>query len=91
MFEVFAYYRGEENVLTADEGTRLRFVEPIKPNFCKCVLPGMCSVDATFQDSCQPAYFDHWVSNGKSADSHVCIVLAFLSTFFSPHLINSHQ
>ena len=81
MFEVFAYYQGEENVLTADEGTRLRFVEPIKPSVGKCVLPGMCSVDATFQDSCQPAYFDHWVSNGKSADSHVCICSCIFVNF----------
>lgn len=83
MFEVFAYYQGEENVSSADEGTRLRFVEPIQPRFGKCVLPGMCSVDATFQDSCQPAYFDHWVSNGKSvAFTLVHIFLHFVPTNF---------
>lgn len=66
VLEVYAYYEGDKNVSNADEGTRLRFVEPIDTNThqsnCKCILPGISSLSAEFGSS-QPAYFDHWVSN----------------------------
>ena len=80
MFEVYAYYQGEKNngtAIVADEGTRLRFVEPLHgivnddtesgstKNNGKCILPGVCNVPAKFHSCQQPAYFDHWVSNGK--------------------------
>ena len=61
IFEVFAYYKGEKGRSSADEGTMLRFIEPIDAtNNCK--LPGIVNIDATFSH-CHSAYFDHWVSN----------------------------
>lgn len=68
MYEVYAYYKGEKNALIADEGTRLRFVESASVESRldgNCSLPGITLVDAEFHSS-HPAYFDHWVSNGKS-------------------------
>jgi hypothetical protein len=65
IFEVFAYYQGDKCVSSADEGTRLRFLESVSGSSCKCIIPGITPVDAEFV-SCLPAYFDHWVSNGKS-------------------------
>ena len=63
MFEVFAYYQGDKSVSSADEGTRLRFLESATETSCNCIIPGIVNVDAEFV-SCHPAYFDHWVSNG---------------------------
>jgi hypothetical protein len=69
ILEVFAYYKGERGMSPADEGTMLRFIEPIivkdmessaANNTCK--LPGIVPVDASFSH-CHPAFFDHWVSN----------------------------
>ena len=63
IFEVFAYYKGERDTSSADEGTVLRFIEPTvcaAANTCK--LPGIVPVDASFSH-CHPAFFDHWVSN----------------------------
>ena len=66
ILEVYAYYLGEKHVSNAaDEGTTLRFVEPMdRGSSSKCKLPGIVSLPAEFH-SCHPAYFDHWVSNGK--------------------------
>mmetsp|Transcript_11403 Transcript_11403/g.21044 ORF Transcript_11403/g.21044 Transcript_11403/m.21044 type:complete len:703 (-) Transcript_11403:90-2198(-) len=65
VFEVFAYYKGEQTVSIADQGTKLRFVEPVNSKSGsngRCKLPGIISLPAEFH-SCHPAYFDHWVSN----------------------------
>jgi hypothetical protein len=63
IFEVFAYYKGERGMSPADEGTMLRFIEPIKSNATNtCKLPGIVPVNASFSQ-CHPAFFDHWVSN----------------------------
>eukprot|EP00581_Thalassiosira_minuscula_P018699 CAMPEP_0183712152 /NCGR_PEP_ID=MMETSP0737-20130205/7373_1 /TAXON_ID=385413 /ORGANISM="Thalassiosira miniscula, Strain CCMP1093" /LENGTH=775 /DNA_ID=CAMNT_0025940731 /DNA_START=4 /DNA_END=2331 /DNA_ORIENTATION=- len=71
VLEVFAYYDGEhhrsDGSAKADTGTRLRFVEPSSMEKCGgggrgCNLPGIVPLSAEFR-SCQPAYFDHWVSN----------------------------
>mmetsp|Transcript_25782 Transcript_25782/g.40449 ORF Transcript_25782/g.40449 Transcript_25782/m.40449 type:complete len:740 (+) Transcript_25782:77-2296(+) len=62
IFEVFAYYKGEKGTSSADEGTMLRFIEPIIGAANTCKLPGVVSVDASFSH-CHPAFFDHWVSN----------------------------
>lgn len=70
MFEVFAYFQGDKSVLSADEGTRLRFLESLPGSCGKCIIPGMTVVTAEFV-SCCPAYFDHWVSNGKAASIFV--------------------
>ena len=62
IFEVFAYYKGESDTSSADEGTVLRFIEPIACTANTCKLPGTVPVDASFSH-CHPAFFDHWVSN----------------------------
>eukprot|EP00986_Skeletonema_menzelii_P002949 scaffold855_cov140-Skeletonema_menzelii.AAC.10 len=62
IFEVFAYYKGERDTSAADEGTVLRFIEPIVCAANTCKLPGIVPVDASFSH-CHPAFFDHWVSN----------------------------
>ncbi|KAK1734515.1 4-hydroxyphenylpyruvate dioxygenase [Skeletonema marinoi] len=62
VFEVFAYYSGERGTSLADEGTMLRFIEPITGAANTCKLPGIAPVDASFS-RCHPAFFDHWVSN----------------------------
>lgn len=63
VLEAYAYYKGEKCTSVADEGTKLRFVEPLNiEKDVKCKLPGVTSVPAEFH-SCHPAYFDHWVSN----------------------------
>ena len=68
VLEVFAYYNSEKSIKgekQADDGTILRFIESKKssspPSFCS--LPGLASLDASFDSSCQAAYCDHWVSN----------------------------
>lgn len=66
ILEVFAYYQGEKGTSPADEGTILRFIEAKDLNDKVCKLPGMKAVSAKFHTSCSSAYFDHWVSNGKS-------------------------
>ena len=75
MFEVFAYYQGDKRISSADEGTRLRFLESVTETSCYCIIPGIANVEAEFV-SCHPAYFDHWVSNGTCATavSPVCVV-----------------
>jgi hypothetical protein len=75
VLEVFAYYKGEAGTSQADEGTVLRFMEPIhteefessnndkrKSSSTSCKLPGIVPVVASFSHG-HPAYFDHWVSN----------------------------
>jgi hypothetical protein len=80
MFEVFAYYQGDKCLSNADTGTRLRFLESVSgSSSCKCILPGIIVVDAEFV-SCRPAYFDHWVSNGKSAEA-VFNYVVFITLF----------
>ncbi|KAL3906825.1 MAG: hypothetical protein SGILL_009119, partial [Bacillariaceae sp.] len=69
ILEVFAYYTSEDIHSTEDAerqpdaGTMLRFVETEKAFGGYCVLPGLLRVPASFDDSSQSAYFDHWVSN----------------------------
>lgn len=62
IFEAFAYYKGEKGTSSADEGTMLRFIEPIVGAASTFKLPGIVPVDASFSHS-HPAFFDHWVSN----------------------------
>jgi hypothetical protein len=68
ILEVFAYYKGEKGTSPADEGTMLRFIEPILVEYVEpsakkaCKLPGIVPVEASFSH-CHPAFFDHWVSN----------------------------
>ena len=49
-----------------DVGTVLRFVERTSPSSSKLdgfCLPGFIPIEATFDETSQPAYCDHWVSN----------------------------
>jgi hypothetical protein len=70
VLEVFAYYNHDdepkEAVKQPDVGTLLRFIE-IKRNSGSesafCELPGLKSLDATFDSTSKAAYCDHWVSN----------------------------
>ena len=77
VFEVYAYYKNEKTDTQVDRGTKLRFVQKINlkqvhddsqndasSDIYQCFLPGLVPVDATFDTTCMPAYFDHWVSNG---------------------------
>ena len=80
VFEVFAYYKGEQTISVADEGTKLRFVEPVNSKsglHGRCKLPGIISLPAEFH-SCHPAYFDHWVSNGKSSTNVLYLVVSIV-------------
>jgi hypothetical protein len=76
VLEVFAYYQKRDpdapdnEPRLADVGTILRFVEiksqdsgTMDPILRSCVLFGMDSCEAVFDDSSMPAYCDHWVSN----------------------------
>lgn len=68
VLEVFAYYDHGDNSndeqQNADAGTLLRFIESKDSNAeTPCRLPGLDRVDATFDESSQAAYCDHWVSN----------------------------
>jgi hypothetical protein len=65
ILEVFAYYKSHElDSLTKepDTGTVLRFVQT-SASTSVCPLPGLKTLDATFEDSSLAAYCDHWVSN----------------------------
>ena len=65
ILEVFAFYRGghsDGEVREADKGTTLRFME-IPNQHEQKHPPGLVILPATFDDSCLPAYSDHWVSN----------------------------
>lgn len=66
VLEVYAYYKGDSSDSEVDTGTVLRFVESIGENKSDgaCLLPGLDSVCAHFDESSQAAYCDHWVSNG---------------------------
>ena len=49
-----------------DVGTVLRFVERTSPSVSKSdgfCLPGFIPIEAKFDETSQPAYCDHWVSN----------------------------
>ena len=66
ILEVYAYYDKEKK--GADKGTVLRFVQDDRQGASEqtgkiCPVPGLKQVDATFDDSTQAAYCDHWVSN----------------------------
>lgn len=66
ILEVYAYY--DEEKKNADKGTVLRFVQddrqaPSEQTGKICPVPGLTRIDATFDDSAQSAYCDHWVSN----------------------------
>ena len=64
ILEVFAYYKGAKNATDADHGTIIRFVEIDKASNGKgLVLPGMDILNAEYDNACNPAYCDHWVSN----------------------------
>ncbi|CAJ1902481.1 unnamed protein product [Cylindrotheca closterium] len=68
VLEVFAYYHHEggsnDENRKADAGTLLRFIESKdSKDETTCKLPGLDRVDATFDESSQAAYCDHWVSN----------------------------
>ena len=73
VLEVFAYYQSKHpdmpdaKTRTADTGTTLRFVEFQSqidgPLLRSCMLFGMKSCEAAFDDTSMPAYCDHWVSN----------------------------
>lgn len=71
VLEVYAYYQGDDSESDdVDKGTVLRFVEPTSNSEnggrpC-CLLPGLESVEAEFNEDSQAAYCDHWVSNGSS-------------------------
>ena len=65
VLEAFAYYEGEQNSSSADEGTVLRFIEAKYSDDELCKLPGIIPMPAKFHQSCSTAYFDHWVSNGE--------------------------
>jgi hypothetical protein len=69
VLEVFAFYLGEKCQSEPDVGTKLRFIESSSSSSAStrasCVLPGLQHINAEFDDSSQPAYCDHWVSNGK--------------------------
>lgn len=69
VLEVFAYYQDHESHAPKKEtkkqrdiGTILRFIETEHPSSF-CILPGLKKVEASFDQSSQPAYCDHWVSN----------------------------
>mmetsp|Transcript_10558 Transcript_10558/g.19234 ORF Transcript_10558/g.19234 Transcript_10558/m.19234 type:complete len:789 (-) Transcript_10558:209-2575(-) len=67
VLEVFAFYLGEKCQSEPDVGTKLRFIESSSSSSAStrasCVLPGLQHINAEFDDSSQPAYCDHWVSN----------------------------
>ena len=62
MLEVYSYYKDEKDG-DADFGTKLRFVQKANADADQPVLPGFIPVEASFDDTCMPAYCDHWVSN----------------------------
>jgi hypothetical protein len=73
ILEVYAYYQehgddkdndtgADKCPRQADKGTILRFLETSNTSN-GCPLPGLTFCDALFEDSSQPAYCDHWVSN----------------------------
>jgi hypothetical protein len=70
ILEVYAYYGKDIDSRQADQGTVLRFVQDNRQRATGtnagtiCPVPGLSMVDATFDDYTQPAYCDHWVSNG---------------------------
>lgn len=79
ILEVYAYYdEGDEDAdktkRNADKGTILRFVQDNRQGAGEhvgafCPVPGLKQVDAKYDDFTQPAYCDHWVSNGKNKDA----------------------
>mmetsp|Transcript_10077 Transcript_10077/g.11563 ORF Transcript_10077/g.11563 Transcript_10077/m.11563 type:complete len:744 (-) Transcript_10077:556-2787(-) len=69
VFEVYAYYRDDEEG-EVDKGTIIRFVErqgtyASQEGFGnpQGVLPGLVTVEHSFDGTSIPAYSDHWVSN----------------------------
>jgi hypothetical protein len=72
VLQVYAYYTNHGDIhelgeYEPDRGTLLRFVH-VHSGTCNepCILPGLTSVDAIFDEISQPAYCDHWVSNVHS-------------------------
>ena len=54
----------------ADTGTILRFVQDNRQGASEdagtiCPIPGLLPCDAKYDEYTQPAYCDHWVSNGE--------------------------
>ena len=62
ILEVFSYYKNEKGG-EVDYGTKLRFVQREDVPLEAPILPGFKNVEAAFDDTCMPAYCDHWVSN----------------------------
>lgn len=71
VMEAFAYYDGtdtghqQHQHQQPDLGTIIRFVETKGTTTARyvCDLPGLNRVEAIFDESSSPCYFDHWVSN----------------------------
>lgn len=64
MLEVFSFYQEHKKggqVREADKGTVLRFMQMLP--HCQKHLPGLETVEATFDEDSHAAYCDHWVSN----------------------------
>ena len=72
VLEVYAYYKNEKADLQIDRATKLRFIQRQSTiqgddkSIHRCPLPGLVPIEATFDSTCMPAYFDHWVSNGMN-------------------------
>lgn len=61
---------GNKTHRNADKGTVLRFVQDNRQGASEdagtiCPVPGLIPCDAKYDAYTQPAYCDHWVSNGK--------------------------
>lgn len=98
ILEVYAYYdEGDEladkTKRQADKGTILRFVQDNRQGANEnartiCPVPGLTQLDAKFDDYTQPAYCDHWVSNGKQtfmlvSESYVLSMFPFSHGHYS--------
>jgi hypothetical protein len=88
VLEVYAYYKNEKADLQVDRATKLRFIQRQSSiqgddkSIHRCPLPGLVPIEATFDSTCMPAYFDHWVSNGTNQ------IFPFLRQYAGLH--NSH-
>lgn len=68
ILEVYAYYQGQTGKDAPDVGTLLRFIEPPAGAGVAFTLPGIEPVEASFDGTSLPVYFDHWVSNVLNRD-----------------------
>jgi len=87
ILQVYAFYtnhdddnRNQEDETVphreADQGTILRFVEVSSGTGSAggCILPGIQTVDAIFDEMSDAAYCDHWVSNVYSRTEFLTIL-----------------